>query len=390
MDGAATRRVPISHPIAEIQERARRLPPGWPPAPDFTKKRVRAHLDLDEVVTVSDAMLCDAATSPDHLSELRALRIGSMVCVPLTSEGHPIGALTFILPQTVNGFADRDLRLAEDVAAGAALAITMAHLAAVRARSDEETRAMKEERLRFMTAMSHNFRTPLHSIYGYAQLLTAGVRGPLTIEQLHDVERIATNERHLLHLVDAVISLARWEGADLLQLEDVSVRDAVRRLDGIVARAAALKGVVYQRASQFIDSGILVRACPIRLHEVLLHLALNAVKFSRPTGTVALTASVVTGRPVIEVTDTGIGIANSDLATIFQPFTRFGDAYAREQDGVGLGLTITQSLARAMGGELSVASVEGRGTTFSLALLPSAPRLARQPKAPRAIAPAAA
>ena len=206
----------------------------------------------------------------------------------------------------------------------------------------------------------------MHAIYGYAQLLAAGIGGPLTGEQRHDVERIQANERHLLCLVEAVISFARWDVAGPLALEDVSVRDAVRRTNAVVTRAAAKKGVLYD-PEVCIAEDVIVRAEPIRLHEILLQLMLNAVQFSRPNDSVSVSAVPVGDRIWIRVSDTGIGIAKSDIALIFQPFKRAA-APERVLEGVGLGLTITQTLARAMGGELSVVSEEGRGSTFTISL----------------------
>jgi signal transduction histidine kinase len=224
------------------------------------------------------------------------------------------------------------------------------------------------EREAFISLLSHSLRTPLNNIYGFAQLLDAEVRGPLTDDQRRDVHRIQANERHLLNLVDSVISFARWDFDDSLTLEDVSVCTAVQRTDNAVTRAASEKGVVYLPSRNTIATDLVVRAEPSRLREILLQLMLNAVKFSRPNDSMAVDARVVGDRVWIRVTDTGIGIAEHDLALIFHPFVRGRDSYARSQDGVGLGLAITQKLARAMGGDLSVVSAPSGGSTFTLAL----------------------
>jgi signal transduction histidine kinase len=224
------------------------------------------------------------------------------------------------------------------------------------------------ERQTFISLLSHSFRTPLNNIYGYAQLLDAGVRGPLTDEQRDDVHRIQANERHLLNLVNSVISFARWDCDDSLTLEDVCVRDVVRRTDTAVMRAASEKGILYESAGDTIEEDIVVRAEPSRLREILLHLMLNAVKFSRPNDSMSVDALLVGDRVWIRVTDTGIGIAAHDIELIFQPFVRGRHSYVRGQEGVGLGLAIIRRLARAMGGDLLVVSTPSSGSTFTLAL----------------------
>lgn len=223
------------------------------------------------------------------------------------------------------------------------------------------------ERQTFISLLSRSLRAPLNSIHGYAQLLDAGVRGSVTDEQRHDVHRVHANERHLLKLVDSVISFARWDSDSPLQLQDVSVRAALQQTDSAVLRVASEKGVVYASA-RAIAKDIVVRAEPGRLREILLQLMLNAVKFSRPEDAMSVDARVVGDRVWIRVTDTGIGIAEQDLALIFHPFVRGRDRYVRGQEGVGLGLAITRRLARAMGGDLSVVSAPSGGSTFTLSL----------------------
>ena len=224
------------------------------------------------------------------------------------------------------------------------------------------------ERENFISLLSHSLRTPLNNIHGYAQLLNGGVRGPLTGDQRDDVRRIEANERHLLSVVNSVISFARWDFDEASALEDVSVRAAVQRVEQAVVRGASEKGVLYASAFGSIAADITVRAEPSRLRQVLLQLMLNAVKFSRPGDSMSVDAHVVGDRVRIRVMDTGIGIVDHEIALIFLPFVRGRDSYVRSQEGVGLGLTIAKRLVCAMGGDLTVASVPEGGSTFTLAL----------------------
>ena len=369
-EGTVMRRVAVSHPLPSMQEVARELIAGWPPARHLPGGGARVmRTGRSEIVAkVTDAMLRQLAESSAHLRVLRRLHIGSTLTVAVTTPNGVLGALTFIAPRGGHSFDARDQELAEHIAAGAALAIVKARRVEARRAVRATQSVTRVGRLSFAAALSHTFRTPLHNIFGYAQLLEEGVRGPLTGEQRHDVHRIQANERHLLNLVDAVVSFARWDDAEELTLEDVQVRDAVRRVDTLVTLAAARKGVIYRPQHDRIDKRLIVRAETERLHEILLQLLLNAVKFSRPGDSVTIKAITVGERCWIRVTDTGVGIARDDLPLVFQPFVRSRHVYARAQEGTGLGLAIAQKLAARMGGDVLVASQLERGSTFTLKL----------------------
>jgi signal transduction histidine kinase len=293
---------------------------------------------------------------------------GSILTVALKAGDETLGSLTFKAPLGGHVFDERDRQLARDVAAGASLAIVASRHAATRAHSLESARRSVANRLDFISALSHGLRTPLHAIHGYAQLLDDEVRGPLTPGQRHDVHRIQANERHLLNLVNSVISYARWDDGEPLALEDLSVRTAVRLTNPIIMSAATRNGVFYDPESDAIDDGLTVRAEPRRLREILLQLMLNAVKFSKPPAALSVHAVDVGKQIWIRISDTGIGIAQEHLDSIFRPFGHAGAPHHETANGVGLGLAITQRLARAMDGELSVVSAVGRGSTFTLAL----------------------
>ena len=292
---------------------------------------------------------------------------GSVLTIALRDGDDTLGTLSFFAPLGGRVFDDRDRQLAHDVGAGASLAIAACRHEAARAQSQTAALRSTTERLAFIEALSHGLRTPLHAIHGYAQLLDQEVRGPLNDLQRNDVHRIQANERHLLALVNSVIGYARWDDGQPLALEDVSVRAAVRLTKTIVAHAAAQRDVRYDPDGA-IDAALTVRAEPRRLREILLQLMLNAVNFSRPQDSVTVHAVNVGNRVWIRVTDTGIGIAPEHFDSIFQPFNRGADSRQGVAPGIGLGLAITQRLARTMGGELSVVSALGNGSTFTLAL----------------------
>jgi signal transduction histidine kinase len=297
-----------------------------------------------------------------------AAQPGSVLTVRLSAGDEVLGTLTFLAPLGGHVFDVRDGQLAKDVATGASLAIVNSRREAVREESREAARRAAAERRALISSVSHGLRTPLHAIHGYAQLLDGDVRGPLNDGQRHDVHRIQANERHLLELVNSVIGYARWDDGEQLALEDISVRTAVRYSEAIVKRAAQKTGVTYAPDDDDIDAALVVRAEPRRLQEILLQLLLNAVHFSRPRESVIVQALAVGDKVWIRVTDTGIGISKPHLDSMSQSFMHGPGTHGRIENGIGLGLAIAQRLARGMGGELSVVTKQGSGSTFTLAL----------------------
>lgn len=293
---------------------------------------------------------------------------GSVLTVPLSAGDEVLGSLTFLAPLGGHVFDVRDRQLAKDVATGASLAIVNSRREAVREQSSAAARRAATDRRALISSVSHGLRTPLHAIHGYAQLLDGDVRGPLNDGQRHDVHRIQANERHLLELVNSVIGYARWDDGEQLALEDISVRTAVRRSEAMVKRAAEKTGVIYAQGDDDIDAALVVRAEPRRLQEILLQLLLNAVHFSRPRESVIVQALAVGDKVWIRVTNTGIGISEPHLDSMSQPFMHGNGTHGHVENGMGLGLAIAQSLARGMGGDLSVISKQGRGSTFTLTL----------------------
>jgi signal transduction histidine kinase len=215
--------------------------------------------------------------------------------------------------------------------------------------------------------MSHELRTPLNAIGGYAELIELGVRGPVTDAQRQDLERIQHSQRHLLRLINEVLSYARMEaGAVSFDLADVSVAERVGAAEAMVLPQASARGITVERCACAPE--LMARADPERLQQVLLNLLSNAVKFTPSGGRIGIRVEAPDGVVSIRVWDTGLGIAPEKLQTVFEPFVQVGRGLSNPMDGVGLGLAISRDLARGMGGDLSAESTPGAGSTFTLLL----------------------
>jgi signal transduction histidine kinase len=235
----------------------------------------------------------------------------------------------------------------------------------------EEARRVAEQANRakaeFLAVMSHELRTPLNAIAGYAELMELGVQGPVSDGQRQALDRIQRSQRHLLGLIDQVLNYARLEtGTVQFALGDVALDPLLRAADALLYPQMKAKGLEYSCAG--CDPRVLVRADGDKLQQILVNLLTNATKFTDRHGRIAVDADVVGEFVRLRVSDTGMGIPADKLESIFDPFVQIDTPYTRTRDGVGLGLAISRDLARRMGGELSVESTVGAGSTFTLAL----------------------
>lgn len=232
-----------------------------------------------------------------------------------------------------------------------------------RAEADAANRAKGE----FLAVMSHELRTPLNAIGGYAELMEMGVRGPISEQQRADLHRIQQSQKHLLGLINQVLNYTRVEsGAVHYALDDVPVAEALAAAEALVAPQVRAKRLRYVLAA--CDRSIHARADREKLQQILLNLLANAIKFTDAGGEVRVACAAAEGVVTITVEDTGVGIAADKLAAVFEPFVQVDQRFAREHEGVGLGLAISRDLARGMGGDLTALSTLGEGSTFALTL----------------------
>jgi signal transduction histidine kinase len=220
----------------------------------------------------------------------------------------------------------------------------------------------------FLATMSHELRTPLNAIAGHVQLVQLGIHGPVTAAQREALERVDRSQRHLLGLINDILNLARIESGRVeYRLREISMAETMRDLLPMIEPQVASKGL---RLVSDVDPGLCARADSEKLQQVLLNLLSNAVKFTPVGGTISIAADRTEDgrRAVVRVRDTGIGIPVDRLDDIFEPFVQVDASHSRTEEGTGLGLSISRDLARGMGGDLTVESTPGTGSTFTLVL----------------------
>lgn len=347
------------------------------------------HGESHLVPMVTDEMRDGRVRTGEHLAILRELGYTSVIVVPLLARGHRLGVLTLLMSDSGRRYDKDDVSLATDLAARAATAIDNARLFrdAQHARTvaeDAMTRADSASRAKsnFLATMSHEIRTPINAVLGYAELLEMELAGPLTAEQHAQLARIRSSTGHLLTLVSEVLDLAKIESGTLrVNVAESIAGETANAALGLVSPLALAKGVSISEACEG-ECGARYVGDADRVRQILANLIANAVKFTKPGGTVSLSCSVVTeppmtgvlerGEPYVafNVSDTGVGIPADELETIFEAFVQADSKnrspYTREQSGTGLGLAISRRLANRMGGEITVQSQPGVGSIFTL------------------------
>jgi signal transduction histidine kinase len=368
-EGGTIRRLGIYHPDPKKQMLARELEASWEPEPDDPFGAPAMLRDARTIAITDDieATLAATAHSPHNLHILRQLGIGSLLTVPLVARKRLLGAITFVGAQRGISYGAENVQLAEDVATRGALALDNAQiydLALVLQRSAETANRAKTA---FLGAMSHELRTPLNAIGGYIDLLDMGLRGPVTETQRADFARVKTNQQHLAILITEILNFVRvGSGRVSYAVSDVKARDVMTHAIDLIEPLFGQKGIVFDGISG--DERIVGRADPERVTQILINLLSNAIKFTAAGGHISANCAVTADSVTLRVSDTGIGIAAEKHEAIFEPFIQLKESLADRESGVGLGLAISRDLARAMNGDLTVESSEGKGARFTLSI----------------------
>jgi len=374
-ENGAIHRLAIYHPDPEKQKLAEELESSWIPEPDdpFGAAAMLREQRTTAIKDDIDATLAASAHSPRNLLILRQLGIGSLLTVPLVARSRLLGAITFISAQGSAIFSPEDIQLAEDVATRGALALDNAQVYDMALVLQHSAETANRAKTAFLGAMSHELRTPLNAIGGYIDLLDMGLRGPVTEGQHLDFARVKTNQQHLSLLITEILTFVRvGSGRVLYTLADVKACDALQHSIELVEPLFGQKGLVFDGVSG--DTSVVARADPERVTQILVNLLSNAIKFTQTGGHIGARCGATDDHVSLEVTDTGIGIAPDQHETIFEPFIQLKEGLSDRETGVGLGLAISRDLARAMDGDLTVDSMEGKGARFTLSLPRASPQ----------------
>jgi signal transduction histidine kinase/DNA-binding response OmpR family regulator len=284
----------------------------------------------------------------------------ALLAVPLLREGRVMGSLV-VLRKTVGGFEPDVVSLLQTFATQSALAIQNARLF----RQLDVANRHKSE---FLASMSHELRTPLNAIIGYSEMLEEEAADLGQEAFTPDLRKINAAGKHLLELINAVLDLSKIEAGRMdLYLETFSVSRLVEDIAGVIRPLADRNG---NRVDVRCDPAVgEMRADLTKVRQALFNLLSNACKFTE-RGTVSLTVRRAEGGDVVvfDVTDTGIGMTDEQVGRLFQEFSQAEASTSRRYGGTGLGLALSRRLCRLMGGDVSVVSTLGGGSTFTIRL----------------------
>jgi signal transduction histidine kinase len=235
------------------------------------------------------------------------------------------------------------------------------------ARRIAEVEVADHAKSQFLAAMSHELRTPLNAIGGYAELIELGIAGLITEQQRAYLSRIRGSQQHLLGIISDLLNYSRIEAGQMTyDVVTIPVHTVVESVLPLLEPQAAAKGIVLKRGP--CPEGLTALADRTKTEQIVLNLLSNAVKFTPAGGRVTVWCAESADTVFIAVRDTGPGVPADKQAAIFEPFVQLGRSLTSPHEGTGLGLAISRDLARAMGGDVSVESADGTGSTFTLTL----------------------
>lgn len=285
--------------------------------------------------------------------------VGALMLAVLAAHGVPLGVLTISRPAGEPPFSARDEECLRVVADHAALALWKARLV-------DEARTANEMKSGFLATVSHELRTPLTALTGYGELVADEILGPLTPAQADVMERMRVVTHQLTAMIEEILTFSALEaGRELVRPVPTNVEEVLQAVSAVVQPLAAQKALAFAIA---VPPKVPVLVTdPDKLRQILVNLCGNAIKFTERGG-VRVVVTADADEVTFAVADSGVGIAAGDLPRLFQAFAQLDNGLTRRYGGTGLGLYISQRLARLLDGRIGVESRVGEGSTFTLVL----------------------
>jgi signal transduction histidine kinase/CheY-like chemotaxis protein len=323
--------------------------------------------------------LRDAPLDP-HLNALAETGWRSLVAVPMLREGRIVGAMV-IRRHTPGRIPQEIYDLLETFASQSALALINAKLYRQLERQSAALEVASRHKSEFLASMSHELRTPLNAIIGFSEVLLERMFGELNERQDDYLRDIWSSGKHLLELLNDILDLSKIEaGQMVLNRSEFAVRESLEHCLSMVRERAHNQRILLNLE---VDPQIgLLDADRLRFRQIVLNLLSNAVKFTPDGGRVDVRAFIRGQDLVVQVADTGPGVAAEDRQRIFDAFQQ-GSRHPGQTEGTGLGLTLSKRILELHGGRIWVDSEAGQGSTFGFALPagPGEPGLTSVPQA---------
>jgi signal transduction histidine kinase len=289
----------------------------------------------------------------------------ALLGVPLLSEDEVIGVLV-VTRKTPGDFEPEIVRLLTTFATQSALAIQNARLFLEIEDKGRQLEVASRHKSEFLANMSHELRTPLNAILGFSEVLADRLFGEINDKQAEYLRDILESGRHLLSLINDILDLSKIEAGRMeLEPTEFDLPGAIENALTLVRERAGRRGITLVRE---VDTRVgTIRGDERKVKQIVLNLLSNAIKFTPEGGRIDVRAGVSGGAVEVSVSDTGVGIAPEDQATVFEEFRQVGTA-DKKVEGTGLGLALCRKFVELHGGRIRVTSRLGHGSTFTFTL----------------------
>lgn len=338
-------------------ELQRRFPPDKS-APSGAYNVVRTG-QTEFIPEITPEMLA-AVTDPELLQIIDAIGFTSVITAPLTVRDRTVGVLTLVSAESHRRYTAADVRLAEDLAYRAAVAIDNARLY-------EDAQRAVYMRDQFLSIAAHELKTPLTSLLGYTQLVQRRTQreGTLNERDQRALRLVAEQAARLNRMVSSLLDLSRLESGQLsIESAPLDLGALAQQLVEEVQPSLNQHRIVLEVPA----TPLLIAGDALRLEQVLQNLIQNAVKYDLNGGTITVRVAEQDGSACVGVTDQGIGIPDHALPKLFSRFYRAPNVNPQQISGMGLGLYVVKEIVALHGGTIHVTSVEGAGSTFTICL----------------------